>query len=341
MKNTPTYLLFTILCLGTKFATAQIEGSETYIDPITSSSHKPIHYKDPRTITNKFELYEDSLVYFIDSAYQSNTYEERYNGNKALVRILRNALALPNSYAVEFDSFKTKINILKPSDNSFKLFNWEIINNEGLARYFAVIQKPDGKLYPLIDISEQLYKQVEDTVLKDMAWYGANYYRLMEKPTAKGIAYFLLGFNGSNVNSDIKVIDCLQFDKEGKPYFGAPMFQSMWAEQPKVCNRFFIEYQKGNAVGMNWDPEAQIIVYDHLVSSIGDKKKRNTYISDGAYDGLQWVGNGWQIVYNTIKIDDLGDGAAPVLDNIDVKKDIDFTKDTDIPGKPSKKKKKS
>ncbi len=331
-----------ILCMCTvQQSFAQGEEQQEIIMP-ASGSLRPIHYRDINTYTNKMELYEDSLMYFIDSVYQSLQFEERQSGNEGFVKIMRRMFTQQNSYNYPFDSLKTRVNIITPADNSFKIFNWEIVLKNGLIRYFGVILKPDGKYYPLIDVSGQVYRQKEDTILNNSRWYGANYYRLMEKPVKGNKLYFLLGYNGGNDISDFKIMECLTFDNEGKPQFGAPVFQSMVAEQAKTCNRFIAEVQKGNKITMNYNPEVDLIVYDHLESSIGDKNRRNTFISDGSYDGLKWVGNGWQIVYNTVPIVDLGDGAAPGLDGAagPDKKDLNFSDRVNVDGKPIKKKKK-
>jgi hypothetical protein len=275
-------------------------------------ANRPIHWQDPTKITNKLALYEDSLCYFVDSVYFTKDVEKRKAGNYELIRIMKGMLKQANSYTYAFDSLQTKMNVLQPENKAFKLYQWDMIDAYGMPRYFGVIQLASGKLYPLVDISAQIPKQAEDSILTDTRWFGANYYKIIEQNTATGPAYFLLGLNSNNDKSERKVLDVLQFNNKGEAIFGAPLFQTMTSKTPKICNRFIAEYQKDSHISMNWSKEENMIIYDHLESTIGDNAKRYSFVSDGTYDGLRWTGKIWQIVPNAIQITATPEGAVPV-----------------------------
>jgi hypothetical protein len=287
-------------------------------------ANRPIHWQDPATITNKMVLFEDSLCYFIDSVYYTKDFEKRQAGNYALIRIMKGMLKQANAYVFAFDTLQTKMNILQPPNKAFKLFQWDMMDAYGMPRYFGVIQLASGKLYPLVDISAQIAKQAEDSILTDTRWFGASYYKIIEQNTINGSAYFLLGLNSNNEKSERKVVDVLQFNNKGEATFGAPMFQSMTSKTPKICNRFIAEYQKDSHISMNWSNEENMIIYDHLESTIGDNAKRYSFVSDGTYDGLRWTGKIWQIVPNAIQITTTPEGAAPVQQAVQKKQLMNF-----------------
>jgi hypothetical protein len=328
--------LFAVMMVCKLFAQDSISMPASPVDV----ANRPIHWQDPKTITNPMQLYEDSLMYFADSLYYTSDISKRELGNNAFIKIMRGMLKQPNSFSYPFDTLQTKIAIVQPKNKAFRIYQWEMINAEGLSRYYGVIQLPNGKINPLIDVSTQVTKQMEDTILTNARWFGAIYYNVLEQPTAAGTVYFLLGLNASNTNSERKIVECMRIDNNGEVSFGAPMFQSMVSKTPKICNRFIAEYQKDSHITLNWDNEQGMIIYDHLESTIGDNAKRYTFVSDGTYDGLRWNGKQWLIVPNAVQITNTPDGLAPVQQG-STKKELIMPEDMETPeGKPVEKKKK-
>jgi hypothetical protein len=334
------FLLATVCVLGMLIANAQ--DSLNIFPVFAENAMRPIHLVDPSTIKNKMLLYQDSLSYYADSVHMSAAYmyEARQRANYQLIGIMKRMLKNPESFAFTFDSTITaKINIIEPSTKAFRIYQWEMLDGEGLSRYFGVMQMPNGKLHPLVDVSSQVLKQMEDTILMDTRWFGAMYYNILEKQSDKGMMYYLFGINTSNANSDKKIVDCLWFSNTGVPQFGSPRFQSLVSRTPKVCNRFIAEYQKNSYITLNYNRESDMIVFDHLESTIGDNAKRYTFASDGTYDGLRWNGTFWQIVPNAVQITETPEGQAPVQQGID-KKMLTMPEDEEViapKGAPAKK----
>jgi hypothetical protein len=308
---------------------------------ILDNANRPIHWQDPKTITNKMRLYEDSLVYFLDSVYYTSNVERRELGNFAMLKLMKGMLKQPNSYNYPFDSLSKKMNILIPKNNAFKLFQWEMITKDGLSRYYGVVQFADGTYKPLIDVSGQLEAKKEDTVLTNFKWYGASYYNILDLPYANGTAYFLLGINKGSAQSEKKLVECMLIDNNKNISFGAPVFQSMVSKPTKIVNRFIAEYQLESHITLNYKPEENMIIYDHLESVIGDNAKRYTFVSDGTYDGLRWNGKNWTIVPNAVQVIPTAEGKAPIVTEAKQRKELIMPTDMDeVPGKPVPKKKK-
>jgi hypothetical protein len=290
---------------------AQSDTTISMIEMQVNGQERIWHSEDVNKITNPLKLYEDSLVYMADSMYESQEASVREEANYYFIKLLKNTWKLQGASTYAFDKLSQKINILTSQDNSFRIYNWQIIRANNERRYYGAIVRPNGNIAPLIDVSGKIIAGEDDSLFTNGRWYGGSYYKMMEKKTAAGTNYFLLGYNGNNPSYNIKFMDVLHFNEKQEPKFGAPFFMSPNKKGHPVCNRYILYYQKDTRVSFNLDTELDMIIHDHLESSNGDPAKRTTLAPDGTYDGLKWNGTGWLLVPNAVKVDPLTDGQAP------------------------------
>jgi hypothetical protein len=302
------FLVLAAACFVHNTSTAQTDskGLPILIDGV----ERKVHQKPVVQITNMLEVYEDSLVYFADSINLGTDDEDRSAAAQYMIRLMKPVLFNKNSFNYPFTKLKERISILEPKDKAFRIYNWDYVRLVGSARYYGVIQFKNGKYYPLIDVSENVVRQQEDSILKDRQWFGATYYNIVEQADRNGNQYFLLGFNKSTPNSHRKVVEALRIVGDSAVIFGAPIFESA-IKKGKMINRFVLEYDVQSKVACNWDTEKNIITFDHLESRTGEVAKRHTYMPDGTYDGLRWNGKIWQIVNNVVQVTPMQDGDAP------------------------------
>ncbi len=289
------------------FGYIKVNAQEIGID----ATPKPIHDKDVSKLTT-MQILEDTLVYLTDSMYYSVFPENRTQGCYEFIRVFKKALNENNSYNYPFSKLKDYINILNSPDNKFKIFNWEIVKSTAERRYYGVIQMNNGKIIPLIDVSDQIVRGAEDSILMNNRWYGALYYNIIQQNIGNDNIYFLLGWNGAALNSDKKIVEPFGFNSNGQAVFGAPVFNIIDKDKRKSVNRFVYEYQKGSKVHLNLDNETNQIIFDHCESQIGDPNKKFTYIPDGSYDALRWDGRYWNMTFDVIQIDVREQGDAPL-----------------------------
>ncbi len=50
-----------------------------------------------------------------------------------------------------------------------------------------------------------------------------------------------------------------------------------------------MEYKKDASPRLTYDPDMDMIIYEHLISETGEPNKKYNYIPDGDYEGLKWV----------------------------------------------------
>ena len=272
---------------------------------------------------------EDSLKILSDKMINAQDAPERFRSDSNFIRGLVRALKTSNSFYYPFDSLRTISHLYSP-DSTFRIFTWQLKKDEYVYLQKGAIQinTQDGqlKLFPLFDYSMYTGKPLDSVRTKDN-WIGAIYYRMIMKENNGKKYYTLLGFDDFAVSSNKKWMEILTFNGRGEPVFGAPLisFKEDTARRP-VQTRFNIEYKKEANTLLNYDPELDMIVFDHLISETDEPAKKNTYIPDGSYEGFKWKNGQWVHVDKLFDYK-LQDGQFPVDDklrddqgNIDEKK---------------------
>lgn len=237
--------------------------------------------------------YEQKLKLIGDSMIDGSDQFVRSAAVREFIPLLVKTLQLPGSFNYPFDSLKYIFKLLPP-DKSFRLYNWTIGFDDGTFRYYGAIQmnSDDFILFPLFDAKETLGDKELNTELDNRSWRGAQYYEIIQTGRRRSPFYTLIGWDGSNPGTQIKLIDVLTFDDEGKPVFGAPIFNVMKVDK---YDKDKIEFVTQHRVIFEYSPNAvmtvrkvdgmDVIVFDHLVQiETGNKIKKLQYVPDGTYD---------------------------------------------------------
>lgn len=262
-----------------------------------------------------FETREDSLKHFAFNIVNADTAEQRFRADSQFIRSLVRTLRLPNSFYYPFDSLETISRLYAP-DSSFRIFTWQFKKDTDLYLQEGAIQmnQPDGslKLYPLFDVSMFTAKPL-DSVRSRHNWIGAIYYRIILK-TYEGRKYYtLLGFDDYSESSNKKWMEVLTFGPDGEPRFGGPYFSFMEDSAHRHMQyRFNIEYKKEATTRFNYDPEMDMVVYDHLTPEGDEPKKKDTYVPDGDFEAFQWKDGRWVHIDKKLFAFKLKDGEFPM-----------------------------
>ncbi len=238
---------------------------------------------------------EDSLKSISLEIIQGRNAEDRFKADSQFTKMFVRALKTKNSFYFPFDSLIT-IAQLTPKDSSFKIFTWQLVVNDDMIRQHGAIQMrtSDGslKLFPLIDKTD-VTKNIVDTIANNFGWIGAVYYKIIEKKAFGKDYYTLLGYDENNINSNRKIIEVLTF-KDGEPVFGGSFFSFPDNSMNKQSfARYIMEYKKNASPRLTYDPDLDMIIYEHLISETGEPNKKYTYIPDGDYEGLKWRDGKW------------------------------------------------
>lgn len=240
---------------------------------------------------------QDSLKEISFNLINDRIEPQRYNASYKMIKTLIAALKTPYSFQFPFDSLKT-ISIQNAPDQKFRVFSWHVMNNDGSYRYYGTIQMntPSGQLemFPLVDNSSSLKNPADSTNSNDK-WYGAQYYKII--PVLKDVEspyYVLLGWKGNTVQSTKKIIEILYF-KNGKAYFGMPVFDADPDNLGK--KRIIFEYDRRASMLLNYEANENTIVFDHLAPPDPKLKGKYEYYGpDFSYDGFKLINGRWKFL---------------------------------------------
>lgn len=238
--------------------------------------------------------YERELALLSFRIVNDSVQEQRRDACFAFIPKLVEALKITGSFDYPFDSLQT-ISIIKPPDNTFRIFTWQLRWGNGLYRQFGAIQmnQPELVLYPLFDNSDSL-NHAEDAVTDNNSWFGAIYYNIYQHAHKGKKYYTLFGIDMHDLWSTRKVLEVLHF-ANGKPVFGAPLFEITDSTGKKrVLKRFILEFSKLSIVSLNYSENDKMIIYDHLTAPeerLADMKF--TFVPDGTYEGFTLKKGKW------------------------------------------------
>lgn len=238
---------------------------------------------------------EDSMKSYAITILQGINPEDRLSADSIFTRMLVRALQTKNSFYYPFDSLIT-ISKLVPPDSSFRIFTWQLVINDNLVRKHGAIQMNtnDGslKLFPLIDKAPNMENQKTE-IGDNFNWVGSVYYRIVQKESFGKKYYTLLGYDENDFKSNRKIVEVLTFEN-GKPVFGGNHFSFPDNEiKKKGIARYIMTYKKYSGPRLNFDPELDMIILEHLISETNEPDKEYTLIPDGDYEGLKWKDGKW------------------------------------------------
>jgi hypothetical protein len=283
---------------------------------LASFSYSALSQKITSTDRKKLRAKEDTLA---DYAYFLNTdtlTEDRMISDSIFTRTLVRALQVKNSFYYPFDSVMGVSKLYAP-DTSFRIFTWQVVYDDYYSRQKGAIQMrtADGsmKLFPLRDVSE-FTENPEDSVRVRMNWIGAVYYNMI-KTQYKGKNYYtLFGFDNNSAQSSIKWMEVLSFNEKNEPVLGGPYFSYEKDSIPQKSKyRFRIEFKKDTRVLVNYIPDLDMILVDHLISETDQPELAWTFVPDGDQEGFKWENGKWLHIDKVFTYK-LQDGQAPVGD---------------------------
>lgn len=226
--------------------------------------------------------------------------QERIKANKEFILFLRDALADPTSFETPFDTIP-QLGDLRSGDDFFRMINWNLPLDNQTHRYYCFVQFYDKKqkAYTVVEL-KQGFRDVqgaERKVFSSDDWYGALYYKIIPSKSGSNRrkrTYMLLGWDGHNQYSAIKVIDVMTIT-EKNIRFGADIFE--WPE--KNVKRIVLEYKADASVSLKYDNKRKMIIFNQLVPMQPDLEGlREFYIPMLEFDALVWQKRKWRYVHN-------------------------------------------
>ena len=224
--------------------------------------------------------------------------EQRLAADNEFRKFLKDALNDPSSFKKSFDTIP-QLADLRSGDGYFRMINWNVPLDDQTHRYRCYIQFYDKKEkeFKVFDL-KQGYRDLEGEVRKvfsEKDWYGALYYKIIPSKTRKTGSkrtYMLLGWDGHDEFSTIKVVEVMTITKKGVR-FGADIFDT---EQRNI-KRFILEYKADASVSLHYDDKKKRIIFNQLVPMEPDLEgMREFYIPVMQFDALEWKKRKWRYI---------------------------------------------
>lgn len=207
---------------------------------------------------------EDSLASLQLQLFEAQTDEIRNQANLRFHGYLAFILKKFGKKAFDYPFSKLKMCVKKAPDNRFRLFNWNVENNDYSQQFYCFVLFPNKstgvfEVQELKNRTEDISKP-ENRILHHTHWYGALYYDLLPIRHKGRKYYTLLGWKGHSKVTSRKVIDVLTISDKGIVKTGAPIFKTGQG----IKKRFILSYDYDSKVNLIYEKNTKRIVFDHL-----------------------------------------------------------------------------
>lgn len=175
-------------------------------------------------------------------------------------------------------------------DKELRIYTWSYPLQDKSFGYGGIIEfKPTKKrkkanIKPIIlNAHEGNYMPQIGNKISSSNWYGALYYKIIPTKFDGKTYYILLGWSGYDAVSDFKIAETLRIENMGKRviFGGVNLFKGKGRAQ----NRILLQFSNDAHVALNYDPEGEKIIMDHLSPSLpGYQGVYSYYGPDFSYD---------------------------------------------------------
>ncbi len=243
----------------------------------------------PRVLSASQQL-TDSINHYLNGIVESELDEYKLNSSALLRTYLKTNLANPSVFSTDFSSVR-KMAILKPEDETFMLFNWNIPLNDGRNKFVAFLVLPSDTENEVLEMTvpKRMPKKMETRYLDLDQWYGCLYYKIIPVKKGKQTQYTLLGYAPEKKELTKKYLDVLQI-KNGEPRLGESIFE----KENSTKRRVIFQYSSEVSMTVRYQESAERIIIDHLTPRSAEMKGNyQFYGPDGTFDAYELIKNKW------------------------------------------------
>ncbi len=247
---------------------------------------------------DSFAKYEIELSRYNDYFVNASKKENRLYAHDKFKNLFFKALNKEKSFEYPFDSLEGVSKIF-PSDSSFRIFTWQLMESYQKIKYYGVIQLNTGEVINLKEGINNI-NDLEYSSFSPDYWFGQIYYNLKEYDVDKRTHYLLFGYKQLDASNKVKTAIPLKFS-DSEVVFGDEIFEdTLRADSYKTMIVHKTAFE--SASKLNYDESLNIIIYDHLINALlpdsrGNKSKL-VKIPDGTYHGYKLDGNKWKFINN-------------------------------------------
>lgn len=254
---------------------------------------------------------EDKLVVLLNDLRAAENDSDKKATNKLFKEYLRETIALEGAFTYPFSKLKT-VGFVDSPDGLLRIINWNVEQDDQSQKYYCYILRVDPKknkveISELTDNSFMLPPR-PDGILEANNWYGALYYKIVPIEKGSKTMYTVLGWDGNNSMSTVKLIDVLYFSGDN-PKLGSPIFKL----KDSTVKRYFFEHSKKTSMSLKYEEQYDRLIFDHLSPEAPNLAGfYSFYVPDLSYDAFVLEGNKWVFKEDVIGINKATDEKTEV-----------------------------
>lgn len=244
---------------------------------------------------------EDHLASLLSDLRAAENDSDKKEKNKLFKEYLAETLTLEGSFTYSFTKLKS-VGFVDSPDGSLRIITWNVEQDDQTQKYFCYLMHVDPKKKN-IEISELkdnsfMLPPRPDGILEADNWYGALYYKIIPIEKGSKTLYTVLGWDGNNSMSTVKLIDVLYFSGDN-PKLGSPIFKT----NETTVKRYFFEHSKKTVMSLKYEDEYKRLIFDHLSPESPNLAGfYSFYVPDFSYDAFVLEGNKWVLKEDVIGI---------------------------------------
>jgi hypothetical protein len=273
----------------------------------------------------RMAAHQQRLAALLERVASAPTDNERYLSSEEAVDALRDALDEEGSERWHWQ-LPQSASVLTSPDGRLRIFTWAVVRDNGEYECFGAVQYYNDRNEHfehavLHDKSYDLMNR-EESLLSADNWLGAIYQDIIQTTAADRTYYTLLGWNGVDALTDLRVIEPVLM-RGGVPQFGAPVFR-----RERNLRRVVLEYRGDAAVQMAYEEQTvqdverervkvkgtnryrtvektrehreKVIIFDEVAPQVpGMEGLFQYYVPSGLELGYAWVDGKWELRHGT------------------------------------------
>ena len=219
----------------------------------------------------RMAAHQKRLAALIERAAAAPTDNERYLASEEAVDVLAAALEEEESERWQWQ-LPSYASVLTSPDGHLRIFTWAVVRDDGEYECFGAVQFYNDKdeeyqYLKLNDKSDEIMNREESLLTADR-WYGAVYQDIIQTSMGDRTLYTLLGWNGVDNLTEMKVIEPVVI-KGGVPQFGAAVFR-----RERNMRRVVLEYTNDAMVHLAYEQQTVQEVLRERVKVKGTNRYR-------------------------------------------------------------------
>jgi len=230
------------------------------------------------------------INYLLENAKDYYEDEDIKENNNSVLEIMRELMEEPDAFSINFDSL-SQISVLESKDGKLRIFSWNIMFQDMTNKFFGFIQYMNNDQYFWYELKDKTdYEKEKNKYNFHNQWFGAIYYKMIEKKHKGKTIYTLIGWKGKDGLIQQKVIESLEFTHKSLPLFGGKRFKI----KNDVRNRIIFNFSAKVQMLLRYNAKQDLIVCDHLApGKAGMEGHFEYYGPDYSYDAFEFQRGRW------------------------------------------------